>query len=518
MNHDAMNMGQSTMSHDAMNMVQNTMSMTHPGLAQWALWSVYVIIAVFSIWLIWRPFAKLKQQPKAWTIGSFVQNTWLLFFAKLVFVGLFLLIIYAGLFGSPIAERNIATVLTWNLWWGGLIFSILFLGSAWCAVCPWNALSDWMVRRTLWKRSVFNNSLNLSVPKWLRSVWPALIFFIALTWLELGLGITLDPYATALVSLLMVLLATVSLSVFKRKAFCRYFCPVGRTVGFYSQLSITALRPINPEVCADCQTHECYHGSDEVEPCPTGLVMGSLTQNTYCTSCGNCTQSCPKSNVSWSLRSPSIEAISGARPHWDEAWFMISLLALTAFHGLTMMSFWEDWMNNISFFLTNSSQMLVSFSIGLIGIILFIAIIYSGFVKLMQILSKATFKDLFISFAFINLPLAFAYHMAHNLNHLIREGACLVGLISNPLGAGMLPLSMMEKHERMTLWFSQDTLAGLQAALMMFGYWVAIQVIRYRSTSLGLTSRFHLLPILFYTVLVTVLLLWMLAQPMTMRM
>jgi hypothetical protein len=70
----------------------------------------------------------------------------------------------------------------------------------------------------------------------------------------------------------------------------------------------------------------------------------------------------------------------------------------------------------------------------------------------------------------------------------------------------------------MTLWFSQDTLAGLQAALMMFGFWVAIQVIRYRSTSLGLTSRFQLLPILFYTVLVTVLLLWMLAQPMTMRM
>jgi polyferredoxin len=150
---------------------------------------------------------------------------------KLVTVALFLLVIAAGLFGTPIPERNLATVLTWNLWWSGLVFSIFFLGSAWCAVCPWDALAQWLVRRKIWGRAEPNNSLNLVVPRGLRGVWPALGLLVGLTWLELGLGITLDPYATALLALLIVVLATASLAVFRRKAFCRYFCPVGAPWG-----------------------------------------------------------------------------------------------------------------------------------------------------------------------------------------------------------------------------------------------------------------------------------------------
>ena len=498
------------------------MIMTHPGLAQWAIIFILASVIIFTGWFLWSPVAQQKKQRcslKEWILGSFIKYPWLLFFSKLLFVGLFLLIIVAGLFGTPIAERNIATVLTWNLWWAGLIFSIFFLGSAWCAVCPWDAIAGWLVRRKLWKRGITSNSLDLQVPKLLRSVWPALLIFIGLTWMELGLGITLDPYATALVSLLMVLMATVSLSLFKRRAFCRYFCPVGRTVGFYSQLSAIELRPINPLICTDCSTLECYHGSDDIEPCPTGLVMGTLTQNSYCTSCGNCTQSCPESNIAWRLRSPSIEAISSARPHWDEAWFMLSLLALTAFHGLTMMPFWEGWMNKLAGLIGDSGQLLVSFSIGLTGTIFLIAALYSVLIVITQRITNRPFHELFSTFAFINLPLAFAYHMAHNLNHLIREGKGLVDVFSNPLGLDALPLSMMEKHERhMTMWFSQDILAGLQVILMIFGLWVAIQVIRYRSISLNLTSRFQLMPVLFYPIIITCFHLWMLAQPMTMRM
>ncbi len=54
----------------------------------------------------------------------------------------FLLIIYAGLYRTPVAERNLATVLTWNIWWAGLVISVFFLGSSWCAVCPWDTLAN----------------------------------------------------------------------------------------------------------------------------------------------------------------------------------------------------------------------------------------------------------------------------------------------------------------------------------------------------------------------------------------
>ena len=223
------------------------------------------------------------------------RRTWPLITLKILLIGLFLLIIISGLFGTAIPERNIATVLTWNLWWTGLIISVFFVGSAWCAVCPWETLSTWMVR--LRQKAIPSNSLNLRVPKELRNVWPALVLLIGLTWLELGVGITVDPYATALLALFMVVLAVVTLAVFERRAFCRYLCPVGRTVGFYSQLAPIELRPIDTDTCSHCTSLACYHGDEHTEPCPTSLMMGTLQQNTYCTSCGNCIQSCPHDNI-----------------------------------------------------------------------------------------------------------------------------------------------------------------------------------------------------------------------------
>jgi len=509
------------------------MTMTHPGLPDYWGLIIISIMLLSVVWVLLSPaptkihntVLSLANVP---IIGKGVRNLvasrWVLLSLKFFMVGLFLLIIIAGLFGTPVPERNIATILTWNLWWSGLVFSVFFLGSAWCAVCPWDTLAQWLVRRKLWKRAEPNNSLNIKVPRWLANVWPALFMFIAFTWLELGVGITTSPYATAAVSLLMVVLATLSLAIFQRKAFCRNFCPVGRTVGAYSQLAPIELRPIDNETCAQCKTLDCYHGNKEIEPCPTWLVMGRLTQNSYCTSCGNCTQSCPHENIAWRFRQPSVEALHSARPHWDESWFMIGLLALTGFHGLTMMPFWEVWMSQLAQTIGDSGRLLWSFTIGLIATMLVIGIIYSGFVGITKKLTGTDlpFKRLFSTFAFVALPLAFAYHMAHNLNHLIRESAGIGSVFLNPLGANTLPLSMMEKHERhMNMWLSQDILFALQAGLIIFGFWIALQVVRHRGLNVLASNQLtglKLLPMLMFSIGITGFHLWLLMQPMTMRM
>jgi polyferredoxin len=510
------------------------MTMTHPGLPEY--WGLIILgfMSLAILWVLTRPtpahirtsVISLATIPFIGSgIRNLIANRWVLLSLKFAMVGFFLLVIIAGLFGTPIPERNIATVLTWNLWWSGLVFSVFFLGSAWCAVCPWDALSQWLVRRKLWRRAEPNNSLNLKVPRWLANVWPALFMFIALTWLELGVGITINPYATAAVSLLMVVLATASLAIFQRKAFCRYFCPVGRTVGFYSQLAPIELRPIDNDTCASCKTLDCYHGNDEVEPCPTWLVMGRLKQNSYCTSCGNCAQSCPHENIAWRFRPPSAEALHSARPHWDESWFMISLLALTGFHGLTMMPFWETWMSQLAQAIGDSGRLLPSFTIGLVFCIVVISAIYSIFIAITQKITGTDmeYRRLFSTFAFVALPLAFAYHMAHNLNHLIRESVGIGAVFANPLGIDTIPLSMMEKHERhTTMWLSQDTLFAIQAGLMIFGFWIAMQVIRHRGLSVvstgDKTAGYKLAPMLVFATGITGFHLWLLMQPMIMRM
>jgi len=507
---------------------------THPGLPE--IWGMFIwgfMIAV-AIWAFLRgaPDSSISSQYISLdkitllkpVIKFLTRSQFPLLFLKIISVSFFILIIYAGLNGTPIAERNIATVLTWNIWWAGLIVSIFFFGSAWCAVCPWDALASWFVKPKIWinKKVYFklNNSLEMTPPKWLRNVWPALVMFIGLTWLELGVGVTTSPYWTALLSLLMVVLATLFLAIYKNKVFCHYVCPVGRTIGFYSQLAPVELRPINPQICSSCTTLECFNGSESIDACPTQLVMGSLTQNTYCTSCGNCTQSCPQQNITWRLRPQSNEAIQSARPHWDEAWFMLALLALTSFHGITMMEFWESAISQFAQVIGDSGQLLVSFSIGLIISLIFPVLIYSLVVLLTQYIAKRDikFKKLFTHLVFITLPLAFAYHLAHNLNHMIRESVGASQLFYNPLGLNALPLSDSENLlKEYNMIISQDVLFALQAILMMFGFWVAVKVLRYRSHNLLPGQNIKLLPALSFIILINGFHTWMLTQPMVMR-
>lgn len=506
--------------------------MTHPGLPVFWVYIIWGFMLVLSVWAVLgkssdNNLSNLRQSRfnlnRLTLLGPIIRavmsSNGVLLLLKIIVLALFLLVIYAGLMGTPIPERNIATVLTWNIWWAGLIVSILFLGSAWCAVCPWDTLASWFVKPRLFFMK-FNNSLELTPPKWMRSVWPALIMFIGLTWLELGYGVTASPYATALLSLLMVVMATVSLALFKNKAFCHYVCPVGRTIGFYSQLAPLELRPVDSDVCANCKTLECFTGTEKIDACPTQLVMGSLEQNTYCTSCGNCVQSCQKNNISWHLRPISVEAIHNARPHWDEAWFMLGLLTLTSFHGITMMEFWEGWIREFGRLIGDSGQLLSSFSIGLLLSMLIPISLYVIAVKLTRKLSTTdvSFKKVFSSLVFVTLPLAFAYHLAHNINHMIRESVGASQIFFNPLGEFTRPMELAENVIRQyNMLISENTLFTLQAALMMFGFWLALKVLRHRIKLFMPHAGWRLIPVLGFIMTINGFHLWMLMQPMIMR-
>jgi len=513
--------------------------MVHPGLsAQWVagIITVMLFIGVKTVWqtssdtlskqhnpgfsfnhlpILGGLFARLVTRPGVITVF------------KLIAASLFLLVIYAGLFGTPVPERNIATVLTWTVWWSAVVISVFFVGSAWCAVCPWDAIATWLVRRRLWRRGSQSASLNITVPKIFRSIWPALFMFIGLTWLELGAGVTTSPYATALMALFMVVLATISLAVYERKAFCRYFCAVGRTLGAYGGMAPVALRPIDNQTCADCKTLECYHGTNDIEPCPTHLVMGSMTQNTYCTSCGACTQSCPHENVSWRLRKVGDEIIHASRPHTDEAWFILGLMALTLFHGFTMMPYWEDWMRQLAYVIGDSGQILMSFSIGMFVSMLIPVILYLLVIYVTRVIGKIQMEvgRVFNALAFSLLPIAFTYHIAHNLSHLVRESHGFWSVLFNPLGSNTAPLSMHEIHMRhMNPLLGNDIIFALQATLVLFGFWLSLRIARQRlfsvmnSNEASTGSFIAYVPILLLITGISLTNLWLLMQPMIMRM
>jgi len=509
------------------------MTMQHAGLPWFWIVPAATAMIMIALWSLFArpslgapsPSVNLAAVPLIGGVVRFLNATpYPLLSTKVIAVALYLAVIAAGLFGTPYPERNLATVLVWNLWWPLVVVSVFFLGSAWCGVCPWDTLASWIIRRRLFRRANPHPGLNLRVPSYLRNVWLALILFIGLTWLELGANVSAVPFATAVLALVMLLLSLIFLFVFERKAFCRYACPVGRTLGFYSRLAPVALRPTDQPTCDRCRTLECFNGSNEIEPCPTHLTMGGLKQNTYCLSCGNCVLSCPHKNVSWRLRPMGTEARERARPKWDEAWFMLALLGITSFHGFTMLPFWSDWATFIARVIGERDNYLVSFILSMMGWFVIPAAIYAAAIGWAHIRAPrgASYRQLFTGFAFTALPLAFAYHLAHNMSHLLRESGDIASVALNPLGIGLDPLSAMEKHERMmNPLFPEPLLFAVQAGLFVLGFWLAARIARNRGLDLlGRNSNAvagWLLPMLTFIGTITALNLWLTAQDMVMR-
>ena len=522
-----------SMKHPAGHSMDHSAGHNHPGLP--FLWILPLLIAMplVSVWAIRRPILSIKPArtlnlstlPLIGPIVRFLNRTpQPLALIKLISVAFYLLVIYAGLFGVEWPERNFATVMVWGFWWPLVIISVFFLGSAWCAICPWETLSKLLVFRRLWRRPPKGRGSVQKVPAKFRNIWPALFLFAGLTWLELGVGVTSIPFATALMALLMLIFATLGLLFFERKAFCRYFCPVGRTIGYYSRLAPIELRPQNEQVCAECKTLECYNGSEDLEPCPSHLTLGRFAQNTFCLSCGSCVLSCPHHNVSWRLRTMGSEAAADARPLWDGSWFMLGLLGITIFHGVTMMSFWNEWITMVSSWFGETGRPTITFLFLMWFFFLIPALVYGVAVKVVQLMNKQTidFKQLFNRMAFSALPLAFTYHLAHNVDHFFRESSGLWEVFKNPLGSGMLPMTASERHLVMMQGGLPDPiLFFMQIGLMGLGFWLAVQIVRYRSFGAmkgGANLKgLNLWPLLLFVVGITCFNLWLLGQDMVMR-
>ncbi|MEO5351913.1 MAG: 4Fe-4S binding protein [Magnetococcus sp. XQGC-1] len=505
-----------------------TTLMIHPGMPPSWGWGIALGLLLIAAHALLAPLPP-NRPPRTWPLNripwlrpllqGLTTSPWPLLILRLLTTSLLLLIVAAGLWGTPLPERNLATTLTWTIWWTLLILSVFFLGSAWCAICPWDALAVWLNRRRLWRRGEEADGLGWRLPTPLRNVWPALLLFILLTWLELGVGITLNPAATALLALLMIVLTTTSLALFERKSFCRYLCPVGRTIGFYAQLAPVELRPLEPERCRFCSSLACYHGSQEIEPCPTFLTMGRFSQNTYCLSCGACLLSCPEHNVSWRLRPMAAEAAVGARPHWDEAWFMLVLLALTSFHGITMMPLWEEALRAMAPHLGRQGSFLLAFSLGMAVCLIVPVLLYLLVVAIARRIEggRHSLRRMFSLFSFALLPVAFAYHLAHNLNHLVREATGITQVLANPFGSGTLPMTPVERHARLLeMLIPESWLFLCQGGLFLLGYGLAASVLRHRVASLE-NPKQTLLPMLLFLGGYTGFNLWLVVQSMVMR-
>ncbi len=508
---------------------------TMPGLPDWALYLALLAALLMTGWVITRRRGLLPAALRQWRLEltAWAPVQWALsrrafqFSVQLPLVLTLALVLTAGFRGSPVADRNIATVLTWTVWWTLLVVDIVLLGRMWCLVCPWEALASWLRRLAFWRRTDEPLTLNLPWPRWLRNIYPATVLFVGLTWLELGWGVTLNPRATAYLGVLMVMLAVLPALIFERRSFCKYGCLVGRICGLYSMVAPVELRARDTEVCRSCKTLDCLRGNEKGYPCPTGLCPGTLEANTYCTLCTECVKTCPEQNIAVNLRPWGSDLHSLRKPRRDEALLAVVMLSMTSFHGLTMTPAWTagvSWLRGLS-----GMGYLATFTVGMALILVVPGLIYLAVSALGSWLHRSGSAEgrvwrLASAYAYPLIAVALMYHLAHNAGHFLVEAGALLPVLSDPLGIGMDLIGTAAYMP--TALAGQGTIWSLQVALVLVGHVMALGASeRSRWTLVGggdgtattggtLTER--LAPAAF-TLLATAANLWLLAQPMEMR-
>jgi len=109
---------------------------TMPGLPSWALGSALALVVVLTVLSVGRGrrwfsgessglrFELTSIKPLKWLVS----RRYFQFMMQVPLVIMLFVILYAGFEGTPVADKNISTVLVWSIWWTLLILDIVLLG------------------------------------------------------------------------------------------------------------------------------------------------------------------------------------------------------------------------------------------------------------------------------------------------------------------------------------------------------------------------------------------------------
>ncbi|MEE8402690.1 MAG: hypothetical protein V3R93_02950 [Candidatus Hydrothermarchaeaceae archaeon] len=364
----------------------------------------------------------------------------------LISLAFFVVIIIAGLFGSPVGDRNASIVMVWILWFFLLLVVLLPLGGRiWCMACPLPAPAEWVSRKAIVRKTDGTLNLGFKWPKGLDNIWLQNFAFLSVA--IFSPLILTRPDATAYALLLFVFLALIIDLSFKKgrpgKVFCRYLCPLGGFIGVCATLGALAIRPRDRDTCRTCKRKTCIKGNERGYGCPWLLYPGGLEKNTYCGLCLECIKSCDHSNMTLITQGFGRDLLK--RKRLDEAFMGFIILGSAMVYSAAYFGWWPRLKETINFsddiFLSSAIywDRVALFGAFLIGVcIVALPSLHLGFAWLSKKMAKdkMPLKKIFVDYAYCMIPLGFMAWMGFAIGTAMINGSHIVSVISDPLGWG----------------------------------------------------------------------------------
>lgn len=447
-------------------------------------------------------------------VKSLATNRWPQFAIQLIALVGFVVAIMAGLFGTPVGNRNFAIVFVWIVWWALLMLVLApLLGRAWCSICPIPAPGEWLQRGAIltpqrgekpWNRRFI---FGLRWPRRFRNIWLQNISFSLLA--LFSLVVLTDPGITAWVLLAFLLLAIVTSIIFERRAFCRYLCPVGGFIGLYSQVAPVELRVKDHAVCKSHAVKTCYTGSSEGYGCPWQVYPGSLSKNTSCGMCMECLRTCPFDNIAINIRSFGSDLNQYTNRKLDEAYKSFIMLGSALVYSVVMLGPW-------------GSLKSAAYAIGslpwMFYVLTFVAFVYLLIPGLFflatsagRVLSRSIIptRKVFINFAYAIVPLGLAGWISFSLSFVFANFSYVWPVLSDPFGWGW---NLFATAGEMWNPYLTNVTPYLQILALLTGLgWTTALVKRLAlTTTPPLYANRQALPVMIFSLLITFAFVWIL--------
>jgi hypothetical protein len=352
-------------------------------------------------------------------VQAVVDNGPLRLVLRLVVLALTLLVVAVALVGPPETTSNLAPYAFYITFWVGLVPASLLLGPVWRALNPLRTLHAGLSRLT--GPAPAEDRLAAA------GYWPAVVFLLAFGWLELAYP---DRARPGTVGTFLVLYGVVQL-----------VCALWFGAGWFARGDAF-------EVVATLWARLSPFGRRD---------DGRLV-----------------------VRNP-LDGVDGLRAEQGLAGVAVSLLAITAFDGVTRTQWWQTGPG-----IEGDVATLVP-TVGLFTTVAAVAGLFAGATALAGRLGWGG-SDGPTQFAHSIVPIALGYHVAHYFSLLMLDGQLTWILASDPFQTGADLFGTAGNSLNLTA-VSPETIAGVQVAAIVLGHVLGVVLAHDRAVRLCRTGR-----------------------------